>query len=64
MKWGNRNINVVEQPKIPKFSKLDYIGTPLTLCDSFFNDALIGMVVGYIKYDHREKEDTSLEITN
>ena len=28
-KWQNRDINVVKQAKIPKFSKLDDIGTHL-----------------------------------
>ena len=33
---GNRDINVVEQADIPKFSKLDNTGTPLKLFESFF----------------------------
>ena len=65
MKWGNGDINVVEQANIPKFSKPDNLGTPLRLFESFFDDALVDMIVGYAKlYSHREKADTSFEITN
>ena len=65
MKWGNRDFNVVEQENIPKFSKLDDIGTHLRLFESFFGDALVDMVASYTKlYGHREKADTSFEITN
>ena len=49
MNWENRDINVVEQTNIPKFSKLDKIGTPVRLFESFFDDALVDMVVGYTK---------------
>ena len=38
MKWKNRDINVVVLANIPKFSKLDDIGTPLTLFDLFFDE--------------------------
>ena len=31
MTWENRDFNVVEQAKIPKFSKLDNLRTPLRL---------------------------------
>ena len=41
MKWKNRDINVAEQASIPKFSKLDDIGTPLRLFELFFDDALV-----------------------
>ena len=62
MKWGNRDINVAEQANIPKFSKLDDIGTPLRLFELFFNDALVDMIVGYTKLcSHREKGDTNFE---
>ena len=58
----NHDINVVKQAKIPKFSKLDGIGTPLKLIESFFGDALVDMIVGYTKlYGHREKANTNLE---
>ena len=57
MKWENRDTNVVEQANIPKFSKLDDIGT-LSGFESFFDDALVDIVVGYTKlYSHREKAD-------
>ena len=46
MKWENRDINIVEQAIISKFSKLDVIGTPLRLFKSFFNDGLLDMIVG------------------
>ena len=36
MKWENRDANVVEEANIPKFSKLDNIGTPLRLFELFF----------------------------
>ena len=62
MKSESRNINVVKQANIPQFSKLDDIGTPLIIFESFFVDVLVDTVVGYTKlYDHREKADTSLE---
>ena len=72
MKQENHDINVVEQVSIPKFSKLDNIGTPLRLFELFFDDALVqlflddalvDMIVVYTKlYSHREKADTSFEI--
>ena len=65
MMWECRNINVVEQAKIPKFSQLDDIGTPLRHFELFSNDELVDMIVGYTKfYGHRKKADTSFEITN
>ena len=58
MKWENRDINVVEETNIPKFSKPDDLGTPLRLFESFF-DVLVDMIVGYSKlYGHREKAET------
>ena len=57
MKWENRDTNVVEQANISKFSKLEDIGT-LSGFESFFDDALVDIVVGYTKlYSHREKAD-------
>ena len=35
MKWENRDINVVEQANIPKFSKPDDIETPLRIFQPF-----------------------------
>ena len=65
MKLENRDINIVERANIPKFSKLDDIVIPLSLLKVFFNDVLVGMIVGYTKvYSHREKADISFEITN
>ena len=65
MKRGNSDINIVEQTNIPKCSKLNDIGTPLRLFELLFDDALVDMVVGYTKlHVHREKVDTSFEITN
>ena len=65
MNWGNCDIDVVEQARIPKFSQPDNIGTPLRHFESFFDDTLVDMIVGHIKlYSHREKEGTSFEITN
>ena len=50
---------------IAEFSKLDGIVTPLRLLELFFDDVLVDMIVGYTKlYSHREKADTSFEITN
>ena len=64
MKWGNRDIHVVEQANIPKFSKLKNIETLVRLFELFFDNALLDMIVGYTKlYGHREKADTSFEIT-
>ena len=60
MKWGNRDINAVEQESILRFSKPDNIGTPLRLFESFFDDTLVDTIVGYTKlYSHREKADTN-----
>ena len=62
MKSESCDINVVKQVNILQFSKLDNIGTPFTIFESFFVDVLVDTVVGYTKlYDHREKADTSLE---
>ena len=49
MKWGNRDINVVEQINIPQFSKLDDVGTPLRFFESFFDDVLVDVILGYTK---------------
>ena len=58
MKWENRDINVVKQASISKFS----IGTPLRLFELYFNDALVDMIVSYTKqYGHREKANTIFE---
>ena len=67
MKWEKRDTDVAEQANIWKFSKISDIGIPLRLfwiilwwCISWYDD----MVVGYIKlYSHKEKADTSFEIT-
>ena len=40
MKLKNRDINVVEQANFPKFSKLNDIGSPLRLFESFFVDCV------------------------
>ena len=65
MKCENCDSNVVERTNIPKFSKQDDIVTPLRLPELFFDDVLVNMIVGYTNlYSHREKADTSLEITN
>ena len=62
MKWENRDIIVLEQTNIPQFSKLDDIGIPHRLFESFFVNMLVDIIVGYIKlYGHRQKADTSLE---
>ena len=45
MKWKNRDVNVVEQANIPKFSKLDDIGTPLRFFESLFVDVLADMIL-------------------
>ena len=56
---------LLEWANIPKSSKLDNIKTSLRLSELFFDDALVDMVAGYAKlYNHREKADTSFEITN
>ena len=49
MKWENRDINVVWQTKIPKFGKLEDIGTHLRFFELFFDDELIDMIVDYNK---------------
>ena len=65
MERKNLDINVVKQTNIPKFRKLDDIGTPLRLFEPFFDDALVDRVVDCTKlYGHREKADTSFEITD
>ena len=59
MKWGNRDTNVVVQANIPDFSKLDDIWASLRLYQLFFDDALVNVIVGYIKsYGYRKKADT------
>ena len=45
MKWKNRDVIVAEQTNIPQFSKLDDIGTPLRLFESFFVDMLVDMIL-------------------
>ena len=61
----NRDIIAVEWAKIPKFSKLDDIVTPLRLLELFFDDVFVDMIVGYTTlYSYREKVDISFEITS
>ena len=56
-KWGNCDINVLEQTKIPQF-----IGIPLRLFESLFVNMLVEMIAGYTElYGHKEKADTSLK---
>ena len=43
-KRENRDINVVEQANTPYFRKLDDIGTPLGLFESFFVDVLVDII--------------------
>ena len=65
MKWENCDINVVEQANILKFSSLGKIGTLVRLFELLFDNPLIDMSVGYIRfYGHLEKADISFEITN
>ena len=45
MKWKNRDVIAAEQTNIPQFSKLDDIGTPLRLFESFFVDMLVDMIL-------------------
>ena len=45
MKWKDRDVIVAEQTNIPQFSKLDDIGTPLRLFESFFVDMLVDMIL-------------------
>ena len=47
MKWENRDI--LMQANIRKFSKLEYIGTPLRFFDSLFENALVDMIFGYTR---------------
>ena len=62
MEWENCDINVLQQANIPQFNRLDNIGTPLRLFESFFVNMLVDMIVAYTKlYGHREKTDTSIE---
>ena len=64
VKWEDRDINVAERAKNPKFSKLDDTVTPLRLFELFFDDVLVDMIVGYPKlHSHREKPDISFETT-
>ena len=60
MKWENRDINVAEQEKFPKCSKLDNIVTPTRLLELFLDDILVNKIVGFTKlYSHKEKVDIS-----
>ena len=43
-KRENRDINVVEQANTPYLRKLDDIGTPLRLFESFFVDVLVDII--------------------
>ena len=57
--------NIVNQGNIPQFSKLDNIGTPLQLLESFFDDSLVDMIFDYTKlYSNTEKAHTCFEISN
>ena len=65
MKWKNRGIDVAEQTRILKLSKLDDIGTLLRHFELFLDDELANMIVGYTNLDgHRDKADTNFEIAN
>ena len=58
-------VNVVERTNIPKFSKGHDIVNPLRFLESFFDNALVNMIVGYNNlYRHREKAGIIFEITN
>ena len=60
MKWGNHDINVVEWPNIPMFSKLDDTMTPFRLLELDFDD-----VLGLLSTPNcTEKADVSFEFTN
>ena len=56
MKWKNRDFNVLEQARIPQFSRLDDIGIPLRLSESFFVNILSDTIVGYTKLYGRERK--------
>ena len=45
MKLANRDINVVEWTKIPKFSKVDDIVTPLRLLELLFDVVLVDVLI-------------------
>ena len=50
IKWANRNVNVVEWAKIPKFSALDSSQTSRII----YCDVLVDMIFGHIKLYSRE----------
>ena len=45
VKLANRDINVVEWTKIPKFSKVDDIVTPLRLLELLFDVVLVDVLI-------------------
>ena len=51
MNWVNRDINVVEWAKIPKFSTQDDIVTPFRLLELFFDDVLVDMIYAWFIVD-------------
>ena len=65
MKWESCYTDDIERANIAKFSKLDDAMAPVKLLELFFDDVLVDMIVGYTKlHIHREKTNTSFEITN
>ena len=58
MKWANRDINVAEWAKIPKFNALDDLVAPLRLLELFFMtlDMVSWYDFGYIKLYSRESK--------
>ena len=56
------DVDVVEQANIPKFSKLDNVGRPLRLFELVLDNALVDLIVGFIKlYGDKEKTDANLK---
>ena len=56
MKWATCDINVLECAKTSKFSKLDYIVSPLRLHELFFDNLVVDMMFGCINLYSRESK--------
>ena len=63
--WRNGDLKSKEQSNMPKPQRKDELGTPLSLFEIYFDDALVTQLVKFTKlYGQREKGDCSFDLSN
>ena len=63
--WRIGDLRSREQSNVPKLWRMDELGTPLSLFESYFHDALVTQIVKYTKlYGQWEKGDCSFYLWN